>query len=244
MSAPERLFGNRQGVEANQHGADSLATGDGPMIRVLVADRHPVVRTGLRAILVRRCHIATLGEAETGPEVLHLIAKQPWDVIVLDASLPDRNGLEIVKEIKRTRPKLPILVISDHPENELAVRALRAGAAGYISKKATPAELVNAVLRLAQGQRYMSPAAAEELITALGSGYPSDQAPHERLSNREFQVLCLLGSGKSVGRIAEELERSVKTISTYRARILTKMEMRSTAQLVHYALQRRLTEPA
>jgi two-component system, NarL family, invasion response regulator UvrY len=238
------LFRNRQGVEENQHGPDSLATGDGPMIRVVVADRHPVVRIGLRAILVRRCHITTLGEAETGPELLHLVAKQPWDVVVLDASLPDRNGLEIVKEIKRTQPKLPVLVLSDHPENELAVRALRAGAAGYISKTATPAELVNAVLRLAQGQRYMSPAAAEELITALGSGYPSDQAPHERLSNREFQVLCLLGSGKSVGRIAEELERSVKTISTYRARILTKMEMHSTAELVHYALQRRLTEPA
>jgi len=214
------------------------------MMRVLVADDHPVVRTGLRAILGRQCHINAVGEAATAAEVRKLVAQKSWDVVVLDASLPDRNGLEIVKEIKRTRPKLPILVLSAYPENELAVRALRAGAAGYISKKATPAELVNAVLRLAQGQRYMSPAAAEELITALGSGYPSDQAPHERLSNRECQVLCRLGSGKSVGRIAEELERSVKTISTYRARILTKMEMHSTAQLVHYALQRRLTEPA
>jgi two-component system invasion response regulator UvrY len=214
------------------------------MIRVLIADDHPVVRSGLRAILVRQCRIATLGEAGTGAEVRRLVAQKPWDVVVLDVSLPDCSGLEVVKEIKREHPKLPILILSVHPDEEFAVRALRAGAAGYISKTAAPEELVRAVQRLAQGRRYMSPAAAEELIGALRSGNGSDQALHARLSDREYQVLCLLGSGKSVGRIAEELARSVKTISTYRARILTKMEMRSTAQLVHYVLQQRLAEPA
>jgi len=211
------------------------------MIRVLVADDHPVVRVGLREVLTQQRDIAVLGEAGTGAEVLKLVAQKAWDVIVLDVTLPDRSGLDVLKEIKRERPKLPILILSAYPEEEYAVRALRAGAAGYVTKKASPEELVRAVRRLAQGLRYMSPAAAEELIGALGNGL--DQAPHERLSDREYQVLCLLGSGKSVGQIAQELERSVKTISTYRARILEKMEMQSNAQLVHYVLQRRLAEP-
>lgn len=215
----------------------------GPMIRVLVADDHPVVRTGLRAILARRCNIATLAEASTGAEVRHLVGQKPWDVVVLDTNLPDCAGLEIVKEIKRLRPNLPTLLLSVHPDEEFAVRALRAGAAGYISKRAAPEELASAVQRLAQGRRYLSPAAAEELIQALGNG-DGDRAPHTRLSDREYQVLCLLGSGKSVGQIAGELDRSIKTISTHRARILAKMEMRSTAQLVHYVLQQRLAEPA
>jgi len=211
------------------------------MIRVLVADDHPVVRIGLREILARQRDIAVLGEAGTGAEVCKLVAQKTWDVVVLDVTLPDRSGLDVLKEIKRERPKLPILILSAYPEEEYAVRALRAGAAGYVTKKASAEELVRAVRRLAQGLRYMSPAAAEELIGALGNGL--DQAPHERLSDREYQVLCLLGSGKSVGQIAQELERSVKTISTYRARILEKMEMQSNAQLVHYVLQRRLAEP-
>ena len=214
------------------------------MIRVLVVDDHPVVRTGLRAILTRPAHIAILGEAATGAEVCQLVVQKHWDVIVLDESLPDRSGLDVVREIKRERPKLPILVLGLHSEGSFAVRALRAGASGYISKKATPEELVSAVLRLAQGRRYMSPTAAEELVAALGNGRGSDQAPHERLSDREYQVLCLIGSGKSVGQIAQKLERSVKTISTHRARILAKMEMGNTAQLVHYVLQQRLAEPA
>jgi two-component system, NarL family, invasion response regulator UvrY len=215
----------------------------GPTIRVLVADDHPVVRAGLRAILARRCNIATLGEAGTGAEVRLLVAQKPWDVVVLDTNLPDCAGLEMVKEIKCLRPNLPTLILSVHPDEEFAVRALRAGASGYISKRAAPEELARAVQRLSQGRRYVSAVAAEELIRTLGNGN-GDGAPHTRLSNREYQVLCLLGSGKSVGQIAEELARSVKTISTYRARILGKMEMRSTAQLVHYALQQRLAEPA
>lgn len=218
---------------------------DGPMmIRVLVVDDHPVVRTGLRTILTRRAHMVALGEAATGAEVRRLVAQQHWDVVVLDENLPDCSSLDLVREIKRERPKLPILLLSVHPEGNHAVRALRAGASGYISKQAAPEELVSAVRQLAQGRRYMSPTAAEELVAALGSGRASDQAPHERLSDREYQVLCLLGSGKTVGKIAQELKRSVKTISTYRTRILEKMELQSTAQLVHYVLQQHLAEPA
>jgi len=213
------------------------------VIRVLVADDHPVVRIGLRAILGHRASIATVAEAGTGAEVRLLVAQKPWDVLVLDVNLPGGAGLEMVKEIKRLRPSLPTLMLGVHPDSEFAVRALRAGAAGYISKRAAPEELIIAVQRLAQGRRYMSPAAAEELVHVLGNGNGADQAPHARLSDREYQVLCLLGSGKSVGQIAEELARSIKTISTYRARILVKMEMRSTAQLMHYVLQQRLAEP-
>ena len=213
-------------------------------MRVLVADAHPVVRAGLRAILVRECHITALGEAQTCAELLLLVAQKPWDVVALDLSLPGCHGLDVLKEIKRERPTLPVLILGVHPEEEFAVRALRAGAAGYIGKTAAPEELVRAVQRLAQGRRYMSSAAADGLVDALGTRDGSDEAPHERLSNREYQVLCLLGSGKSVGQIAQELSRSVKTISTYRARILAKMEMQSNAQLVHYVLRRQLAEPA
>lgn len=212
------------------------------VVRVLVADDHPVVRTGLKEILTRHSDIAVLGEAESGAEACRLVTQKAWDVIVLDLSLPDRDGLDVLKEIKRERPKLPVLMLSSHPEEEFAVRAFRAGAAGYVTKRAAPEELVRAVRRLARGLRYMSPAVAEELIGALNSG--GDRAPHERLSDREYQVLCLLGSGKSISRIAQELERSVKTISTYRARILEKMELQTNAQLVHYVLQRHLAEPA
>ena len=213
-------------------------------MRVLVADAHPVVRAGLRAILARECHISALGEAQNCAELRLLVAQKPWDVVALDLSLPDCHGLDVVKEIKRERPKLPILILGVHSEEEIAVRALRAGAAGYISKTAAPEELVRAVQRLAQGRRYMSPAAADGLLEALANRDGMDHAPHERLSNREYQVLCLLGSGKSVGQIAQELSRSVKTISTYRARILAKMELQSNAQLVHYVLRRQLAEPA
>ena len=165
------------------------------MIRVLVADDHPVVRSGLRAILARQCNISTLGEAETGAEVRRLVAQKPWDVVVLDVSLPDCSGLEMAREIKRERPKLPILILSVQPDEEFAVRALRAGAAGCINKTAAPEELVRAVQLLAQGRRYMSPAAAEKLIAALGvgpgaartpfrPGVPSPVSPRQRQKRR------------------------------------------------------------
>lgn len=212
------------------------------MIRVLVADDQPVVRTGLKEILARQQDIRVLGEADTSAEVCRLVAQKPWDVVVLDLSLTEGRGLEVLKEIKRERPKLAILILTVHPEEQFAVRALRAGASGYITKKAAPEELVSAIRRLAQGRRYVSPAVAEELVRALGND--SDEAPHQRLSDREYQVLRLLGSGKSVSKIAQELGLSVKTVSTYRTRILEKMGMESNAQLVHYVLQRHLAEPA
>ena len=211
------------------------------MTRVLVADDHPVVRTGLKEIIARQRDMAVMGEAATGAEVCRLVAMKPWDVVILDLSLPDRSGLEVLKEIKRERPKIPVLVLTAYHDEQFAVRAIRAGAAGYLTKGATPEELISAIRRLAQGRRYMSPAVAEELIETLG--HHSDEAPHQRLSDREYQVLCLLGSGKTVSQIAQELGRSVKTISTHRARILEKLEMQSTAQLVRYVLERRLAEP-
>jgi DNA-binding NarL/FixJ family response regulator len=211
------------------------------MTRVLVADDHPVVRTGLKEIIGRHRDMAVLGEAGTAAEVCRLVVQKPWDVVILDLSLPDRSGLEVLKEIKRQRPRTPVLVLTAYHDEQFAVRAIRAGAAGYITKGAAPEDLVSAIRRLAQGRRYVSPAVAEELIEALG--HESDEAPHQRLSDREYQVLCLLGSGKSVSQIAQELGRSVKTISTHRARILEKLDMQSTAQLVRYVLERRLADP-
>lgn len=211
------------------------------MIVVLVIDDHPVVRIGLSTILGRQRDIAVQGEAGTGAEARKLVAEKPWDVVVLDLNLPDRSGLEVLRELKRERPKLPILILGDHPEEQFAVRALRAGAAGYVSKRAAAEELVDAVRRLAQGGRYVNPAIAEELIGSLAK--VSDQAPHQRLSDREYQVLGLLASGRSVSQIAQEVKLSVKTISTYRTRILEKMEMRSNAELVQYVLKRGLVGP-
>jgi DNA-binding NarL/FixJ family response regulator len=209
-----------------------------PMTRVLIADDHPIVRTGLKGILGQQHDMAVLGEAATGAEVCRMVVQKPWDVVILDVSLPDRNGLEVLKDIKRQRPKIPVLVLVAHHDEQFAVRAIRAGAAGYLTKSAEPEEVINAVRRLAQGKRYLNPAVAEELIQTLG--HKSDEAPHQRLSDREFQVLCLLGSGKSVRQIADELGRDIKTIGTHRARILEKLNLQSTAQLVRYVLERQL----
>lgn len=210
------------------------------MIRVLVIDEYPVVRAGLREIFARQGDMAVMGEAGTGAVVRRLVAEKSWDVVVLDLNLPDRSGLEVLKEIKREHPELPVLALSEHHEDQLAVRAFRAGAAGYLTKTAAPDEWVDVVRQLCQGRRYVSPAVAEELIGALSE--EPDRVPHQRLSGREYQVLRLLGSGKSVSQIAKDMRLSRKTISTYRARTLEKMGMRSNTQLVQYVL-RYLTEP-
>jgi two-component system, NarL family, invasion response regulator UvrY len=214
------------------------------MIRVLVADAHPVVRFGLAAILSQHGDVTVQAEAATGAEVCRLVAHDRWDVIVLDptlAGVDGPNGLDLLKEIKHRRPKLPILVLGSHAAEDFAARALRAGAAGYLRKTAGPEELVGAVRQLAEGRKYMSPAVAEELMEVLGNS--SQWTVQHRLSDREYQVLCLLGSGKSVREIAHELRLSVKTIATHRVHILNKMQMQTDAQLVHYVLQRRLAEP-
>ena len=210
------------------------------MIRVLVADDHPVVRVGLREILSQQRDIAVLGEAGTGADVLKLVAQKAWDVIVLDVTLPDRSGLDVLKEIKRERPKLPVLILTIASEDQYAVRALRSGASGYLTKESAPEELVQAVRKVVAGGRYVSPKLAERLAVMIDRD--AEQPPHDQLSEREFQVFRLLASGRAVSQVAEELHLSVKTVSTYRARVLEKMNLRTNAELTVYAVRNHLVE--
>ncbi len=208
------------------------------MIRILIADDHIVVHRGLKQILGDEPDMSVVGEALNAQEVLALVRKWDWDVVVLDISMPGKSGLDIIEELKQERPKLPVLILSMHPEDRYAVRALRVGAAGYLTKESAPEELVKAIRKVVTGGRYVSPSLAERLAFVLSTN--SEQPPHETLSNREYQVLCMIGSGKSVGAIAVDLSLSVKTISTYRARVLEKMTLKNTSELIHYALQNRL----
>ena len=180
------------------------------------------------------------GEAGTVQEALRLVREQDWDVVVLDLSLGDRSGLEVLKELKRIRPRLPVLILSMHSEEQFARRAFKAGAAGYITKDSPRAELVKAINKVIGGGRYASSALAEKLIVDLGKD--TDRPLHESLSDREFEVMRLIASGKTVGEIADLLSLSDSTISTYRARILEKMEMKTNAELTHYAIQNKLVD--
>jgi two-component system, NarL family, invasion response regulator UvrY len=210
------------------------------MKRILIIDDHEIVRDGLKNILNEQSEDRTFGEASTQPEALALATGQDWDVVVLDLSLGDRSGLEVLKELKQIRPQLPVLILSMHSEEQYARRAFKAGAAGYITKDSSRAELVKAINKVAAGGRYVSPALAEELVIDLERR--SDRPPHETLSDREFEVMRLIASGKTVGEIAGLLSLSDSTISTYRARILEKMAMRTNAELTHYAIQNKLVD--
>jgi DNA-binding NarL/FixJ family response regulator len=210
------------------------------MTRILVADDHPVVRKGLKQILTEAPDMEVGGEASTGQEALDKVRAEGWDVVILDISMPGKSGLEVLKQLKRERPGLPVLVLSMHPEDQYAVRALRAGASGYMTKDSAPDELVRGVRKIVQGGKYVSPQLAEKLALDLGTG--SQQAPHETLSDREFQVMRLIAAGKTVTEIGEELALSTKTISTYRARVLEKMRMSNNAELIHYAVRNGLVE--
>jgi DNA-binding NarL/FixJ family response regulator len=208
-------------------------------MKILLADDHAVVRHGLKQILTDAFHRATYGEARNAREALDLVWKEDWDVVVLDITMPGRSGLEVLREIKKSKARLPVLVLSMHPENQFAVRVLKCGASGYMTKESAPEELVGAVKKVLAGGRYVSPALAENLAASLSA---SQRAPQEKLSDREFQVLRLIASGKMVADIARELSLSVKTISTYRSRVLEKMGMKNNAELMHYAIQHRLVE--
>jgi two-component system, NarL family, invasion response regulator UvrY len=197
------------------------------------------VRHGLKQILADEFKKAAFGEARNAQEALDLVWKEDWDVVVLDITMPGRSGLEVLREIKKSRPKLPVLVLSMHPENQFAVRVLKRGASGYMTKESAPEELV-AVKKVLAGGRYVSTSLAEKLATYLSSD--THKPPQELLSDREFQVLRLIASGKIVSEIAKELSLSVKTISTYRTRILEKMGLRNNAELMHYAMQHQLVE--
>lgn len=178
------------------------------------------------------------GEARNAQEALNLVAKERWDVAVLDVTLPGRGGLEVLKEMKRMRPQMPVLILSMHPEDQFAVRMLTAGAAGYLTKEGAGDELVGAIEKVVAGGRYVSPSLAERMASYLDRDV--QKAPHERLSDREFLVLRMIASGKTVSQIARELFLSVKTVSTYRSRILQKMDMQNNAELTHYAVTRKL----
>lgn len=209
-------------------------------MRILIADDHAVVRHGLKQILADEFKRSVFGEASNAQEALNRVWKEQWDVVVLDITMPGRSGLEVLREIKKSSPKLPVLVLSMHPENQFAVRVLKRGAAGYMTKESAPAELVGAIKKVIAGGRYVSSALAEKLATYLAA---DNQKPvQELLSDREFQVLRLIASGKIVSDIARELSLSVKTISTYRSRILEKMGMKNNAELMHYAIQHQLVE--
>lgn len=209
------------------------------MIRVLIADDHPVVRRGLVQIVGDESDMAVVGEAANVQELLALARKERHDVVVLDISMPGRSGLEAIKELKQERPQLPILVLSMHPEDQYAVRALKLGAAGYMTKESAPEGLVRALRKVISGGRYVSPSLAEKLALTVAAGA---ERPYETLSDREYQVLCMIASGKAITQIAAELTLSVKTISTYRARILEKMSMKTNAELTRYAIENRLVD--
>jgi two-component system, NarL family, invasion response regulator UvrY len=210
------------------------------MQRILVADDHAVVRRGLIEILRDSLPGAAFGEAETGSRALELAQTEKWDLAILDVSLPDQSGLEVLKQIRGLAPGLPVLVLSMHSEEQFALRTLRAGASGYVTKKTAPQEIGEAVRRVLAGGRYITPSIAERM--ALEIADPKDKSPHERLSDREYQVFRRLALGKTVKEIAQELSVSVQTVSTHRARILAKMGFRTNAELTEYAILDHLLE--
>ena len=205
------------------------------MIRVLIVDDHAIVRRGLRALLSDEFYGASFGEASDARQALEQLRKKEWDVALLDINLPGKSGLDLLKELKIEWPRLPVLVLSGHPEDQFAVRVLKAGAGGYMTKESAPEELAKAIRKILAGGLYVSSAMGEK----LASGVKKDlsRTPHETLSDREYEVMTRIGSGKTVTEIAEELSLNAKTISTYRARVLEKLGVKNSAKIVQYAIQ-------
>ena len=212
------------------------------MIRVLIVDDHAILRRGLKQILSETDDLSVAGEAENSSEALRLIRENAWDVVVLDINLPDRNGIDTLKLIRKERPKVAVLMLSMHPENQYAIRALKAGASGYLTKESAPQQLVTAIRQVCQGRKYVSPTLAEALVDALDGN--ADRPPHETLSNREYQTLCLIASGRTLTEIAVDLKLSVKTVSVYRARVLEKLRLKNNAELTHYGIKNQLVDLA
>ncbi|SAK42087.1 response regulator protein [Caballeronia hypogeia] len=210
------------------------------MLRILLADDHGIVRRGVAQLLVERGVASEVMEAETGMQALALAARRPLDVAMLDISLPDINGIDLLKRIKRESPRLPVLMFSMYREDQYAVRALKAGASGYLSKTADPALMIGAIQQVAAGRKYVSPEMAEALATYVS--LDTDRLPHEKLSDREYQTLCMLASGKRLTDIAHALSLSVKTVSVYRARLLEKMKLANNAELTFYVMSNRLVD--
>jgi DNA-binding NarL/FixJ family response regulator len=211
------------------------------MTRILLVDDHPIVRQGIKQVLAGAFHPALVGEAANAEEGLNELRTTEWDVLVLDLTLPGISGLDLLKDLHRERPSLPVLVLSMHPPDQFARRAMNAGASGYLTKDSAPTELVKAVGEVIAGRRYLNPTVVEELV-AHPRQPDSERRPHEALSDREYQVLRMIASGLTVSQVATRLSLSVKTISTYRARVLEKMNMRTTAELMHYGIQQGLVD--
>lgn len=207
------------------------------MIKILIADDHPIVRSGLKQIMIKEPGMVVEGEAQNARELLALVRKQAWDVVVLDINLPDRSGLDVLTQLKKEFPRLPVLILSVQPEEQYAVRALKSGAAGCLDKHSAPVELVKAIRKAVAGGKYVSSSLAERLAHHLDSG---ERALHETLSGREFAVMCMIATGKRINEIAEKLFVSPKTVTTYRARILEKMGMKTNADLTHYVIENKL----
>lgn len=216
-------------------GSYDRSSGNTLRLRILLVDDHPIVRRGIVEILCEEFKDAVICEAENAQQALNQVWKHSWDVIILDVSLPGRSGLELLKDIKKDDSKTPVVVLSTHPEDQLAIRALKSGAASYLTKETAPTELVTAIRRVLSGGKYIRPSIAEQLATHVN--VDAEKPLHNSLSDREFQVLCMISSGKTVKEIGAELSLSVKTISTYRCRILEKMMMKNNAELMHYAMQ-------
>lgn len=211
----------------------------GRTCKCLIVDDHPIIRKGIRDLLVEEglCHAVV--EAASAEAALTAVRREAWDLLILDVALPDKHGVEVLKEVKLLRPTLPVLVLSLYPEREFALRAIRAGASGYLTKDRAPSELLTAAREVVAGRRYITTSLANQMADLFDLGQPA--MLHERLSDREMEVLRLLGQGKTVSAIADDMALSVKTISTYRARLLEKLRLRTTADLVRYAIEYHLT---
>ncbi len=210
------------------------------MINILIADDHPFIRQGLKKVISTCNDMLVIDEAANGSEVLNKLRRHKFDVIILDISMPGESGLELIKTLRKEFPRLKVLVLSAHPEEQYALRALKSGASGYLTKEAAIAELIGAIHKISTGGKYISASMAETLAFAIESD--SEKSPHEKLSNREYEVMLMIASAKSVMEIAQELSLSEKTIGTYRSRILEKMDMKNSSEITYYAMKNSLIE--
>jgi len=210
------------------------------MISVLIADDHAILREGLKQILASTPDIVVADEADNGKEIIRKIGERDYDVILLDIAMPGRNGIDICKQLKSIKPHLNVLILSMYPEEQFALRALRAGAAGYLTKKSVSAELITAIRKVSKGERYISSSLAEAMASKITD--PTSYPRHESLSDREFEIMCMIAKGRTLTEIARELTLSINTVSTHRARILKKMNLKTNAELTYYSFQNRLVD--
>ncbi|MFH0934299.1 MAG: response regulator transcription factor [Pseudomonadota bacterium] len=210
------------------------------MIKVLIADDHALIRKGLKQLLDDTDDMRVTGEAENGMQAIRMVDETPYDVVLLDISMPDKHGIEVLKQLKTNHPQLPVLMLSMHAEEQYALRSMKSGASGYLNKQSAPLQLVTAIRQVASGRKYISTELAEQLANGLSEGY--QELLHQTLSNREYQTLCLMASGKKLSEMADIMSLSPKTVSVYRSRLLEKMKLKNNAEAIHYAISNHLIE--